>query len=394
MIFTLLPIYYITKVGLNPFQLVLVGTALEGTILLFEIPTGIVADTFSRRLSVIVGTLLLGLGLMLESALPTVAAVFMGEVVRGFGHTFTSGAMDAWLAGEVGETEVGKVYLRGAQVEQGASLVGIIGSVVLASWGLQVPLLTGAGLIVATGLFLIGTMPETHFEPAPHDGTNAWKAMVSTTRSGLGAIRRRPVLITFVLIAIFGGMSSEGYDRLWEAHLLQNISLPPLGGLQSPSWFGIIAAGSALLSIPVTETIQRRLNQSREKAVALVLVICALLQAACMVGFALSGQLIPALLCHWTVSVCRGVAAPLRSSWLVRSVEPRVRATVLSMVGQADAIGQTAFGPAIGWLGTVRGLRMAIGVAGVILTPAIPLFARAGKQGTQESMPCDVHSEG
>jgi len=95
MIFTLLPVYYINEAELTPFQLVLVGSALECTVFIFEVPTGVVADVYSRRLSVVIGTLLLGTGLAIEGAIPAVAAIFIGEVMRGIGHTFTSGAMEA-----------------------------------------------------------------------------------------------------------------------------------------------------------------------------------------------------------------------------------------------------------------------------------------------------------
>ncbi len=63
-VFTVSQIYRVQTVGLNPLQLVLVGTVLEVTAFIFEIPTGVVADMVSRRLSVIIGTFLFGLGLL------------------------------------------------------------------------------------------------------------------------------------------------------------------------------------------------------------------------------------------------------------------------------------------------------------------------------------------
>jgi len=383
MIFTLLPVYYIREAELTPFQLVLVGTVLESTVFLFEVPTGVVADVYSRRLSVVIGTLLLGTGLAIEGAVPAAAAIFLGEVIRGIGHTFTSGAMEAWLASEIGEATVGKVYLRGSQVEQGASLLGIASSVALARWGLQAPILTGALVLLATGLFLIIAMRETSFVPAVRTERNSWKATLDTARDGLRAIRRSPFLVTFVLIALFVGMSGEGYDRLWEAHLLENIPFPARLDLQPTTWFGIIAGLSTVLSIVVTETVRRRLDQSHERSVALVLVFCTVAQVAGVLGFAWSGQFFPAVVCHLVASLCKGIAAPLRNSWLVRSVDPQVRATVISTVSQADAIGQTAFGPVIGWIGSARGLRIALSVAGIALAPLVPLFLRAGSAARQ-----------
>ncbi len=65
MIFTVAAVYYVTVVGLNPFQLVLVGTTLMLVILVSEVPTGIIADVYSRRLSIITGIFLIGIGFLL-----------------------------------------------------------------------------------------------------------------------------------------------------------------------------------------------------------------------------------------------------------------------------------------------------------------------------------------
>jgi DHA3 family tetracycline resistance protein-like MFS transporter len=59
-------VYQITVVGLTPFQLVLVGTTVEVVVFCFEIPTGIIADLYSRRLSLIIGYFLIGIGFLLR----------------------------------------------------------------------------------------------------------------------------------------------------------------------------------------------------------------------------------------------------------------------------------------------------------------------------------------
>ena len=57
---TVMAVYYVSEVGLNPLELVLLGTVFEATIFLCEIPTGVIADTDSRRASVIIGLSLEG----------------------------------------------------------------------------------------------------------------------------------------------------------------------------------------------------------------------------------------------------------------------------------------------------------------------------------------------
>ena len=85
---TIASVYRIQTVGLNPLQLVLVVTVLEIAVLIFEVPTGVLADTYSRRLSVIVGFFLIGAGFMLEGSIPIFVAVLIAQVIWGTGYTF------------------------------------------------------------------------------------------------------------------------------------------------------------------------------------------------------------------------------------------------------------------------------------------------------------------
>jgi DHA3 family tetracycline resistance protein-like MFS transporter len=88
---TVASVYRIEVVDLDPLRLVLLGTALEVAVLVFEVPTGVLADTYGRRRSVITGFLLMGSGFALEGAVPTFAAVLAAQAVWGVGYTFIAG---------------------------------------------------------------------------------------------------------------------------------------------------------------------------------------------------------------------------------------------------------------------------------------------------------------
>jgi len=88
LVFTINLVYQVETVGLNPLQMVLVGTVLEVTVVLFEVPTGAVADVYSRRLSVIIGLALVGCGFLLEGSIPMFWAVLGAQVLWGTGYTF------------------------------------------------------------------------------------------------------------------------------------------------------------------------------------------------------------------------------------------------------------------------------------------------------------------
>jgi DHA3 family tetracycline resistance protein-like MFS transporter len=97
--------------------------------------------------SVITGFFLIGVGFMLEGSVPVFAAVLVAQVIWGAGYTFISGALQAWIADEVGERELGRVYLRGQQADYLGSLVGVLASALLATVALGASLLLGGALL-------------------------------------------------------------------------------------------------------------------------------------------------------------------------------------------------------------------------------------------------------
>src|SRR5579871_2385522 len=91
-------VYQIEVAKLNPLQLVLVGTMLEATAFVCQVPTGILADVFSRRLSTILGVFLTGGTFILEGSIPRFETILLSQIFWGIGATFISGAEEAWIA--------------------------------------------------------------------------------------------------------------------------------------------------------------------------------------------------------------------------------------------------------------------------------------------------------
>ncbi len=377
LVFTVSAVYRIRWAGLDPLQLVLVGTALEAAAFLFEVPTGVVADTFSRRLSIIVGVVLLGAAFILEGLVPWFPVILLAQVVSGLGYTFTSGATEAWLADEVGEERVGALYLRGAQAAQAAGIAGTLASVALASVQLNVPMVLGGGLVLVVATYLVVAMPERGFRPAARAERATWSALFATFTAGLGVVRRSPLLLTLMAITAFWGASSEGFDRLWEAQLLGNVGLPDPGALDPVVWFGLIRVAAMLLGIGVAELIRRAVDTADPVALARTLLLLTALLVASVIGFGLATEFVLAVAAYLTAATLRRVSSPLFAAWINQHLEPSVRATVISMRSQVDAFGQIGGGPIIGAVGSFASLRAALVVAALLLTPALPLFASA-----------------
>jgi DHA3 family tetracycline resistance protein-like MFS transporter len=375
LIFTVNLLYHVTVVELSPLQLVLVGTILETSVFLFEVPTGIVADVKSRRLSIIIGYLLIGVGFVVEGVFPSFGFVALSQVIWGLGYTFTSGATQAWIADEIGEQLVGDAFMRGAQAARVGSLVAIPISVALGMVAIQVPIVIGGGLMIVLALFLSFAMTESGFSPEPVEQRTPWDLMLKTVGDARRLIRRQPVLLALLAIGFFYGLYSEGFDRLWAAHLLENFTLPGIDAVEPVIWFGLIRAVSLVASLAATEVARRSVDTSQALPIVRVLLFNAAGVVLALLGFALAQNFWVAITLYWLVGALRGMGEPLQTAWYNLLIDdPHVRATLFSVGGQVDAVGQIAGGPAVGAIGNVS-LRMALAVSALILSPVLPLYA-------------------
>lgn len=390
--YTLAAIYHITYFGLNPLQLVLIGTAHQVTVLLCEIPTGLISDLYSRRVSVIIGIFLIGsasllMGLipwMAETLLPTAFPLFslllIGEVIRGIGVTCISGSQEAWVTDEIGEKNTSAVFLQASQLAQVAGLFGMGISIALSSWALHLPFLLGAVVHVGLGFYALSAMRERNFSPALRSEIKLSGAIGDIFGSGIRAIRGKQVLMLLMIAAFFAGGASEGFDRLWEAHFLNTITLPRLLNLEPVFWFGLLNLGGKLFSIGALTWARQGLDTSTDSRVSRYLQLLSVLHLLLMLVFGLAPDFLVATIAFLAITVVVDLKRPLISVWINRHVESKVRATVLSMHGQMDAIGQTAGGPGLGLIGTATSLRVVMILVAGLLVPTAAVYGKALSQ--------------
>jgi sugar phosphate permease len=387
---TVFSVYLILEVGLDPLQLVLMGTVLEVTYLVFEVPTGIMADAVSRKGSIVIGFLGTGAAFLVLSFADSgvgdpFAIAALSQVLWGVSATFISGADVAWLTDEVGEDAARPLYVRSEQYYNAGALVGIAASVALASIALSLPIaICGIGSI-AVGLALLFVMRETR-RPTRAEGSTLGGSFRSTLRDAVRGIRAHHVLVLILATAVLHGASTEGWDRLSDLNLL-DIGLPPLGDLNFVVWFGILDGVALLLGIGGLAYVKRLGHLEGHGHVARLLMAIDVLLIVSMVGFAVAGRFWVAVALFWVVGALRSVRGPIFTAWLNQGLDPATRATINSIGGQADAIGQAMAGPVIG--GVARGVSVpwAISLAGLLQVPILLLYVRAIKRGTAGTQP-------
>jgi len=386
-------VYLVSELHLSPLQLVLMGTAMEAAVFLFEVPTGVVADTYSRRLSLVIGYLGMGVAWLAVGLVSAPWLIIALWATWGLAYTFTSGAEEAWIADEVGADKVGPIFLRAARWGQAGAVVGLLLQVAVGIQSLRAGVILGGVFTILCGIGCILFMPETGFRRRPHaERANAFAEMRTTAVTGARYAWAAPVIVLLAAADLFMGASSEAFDRLKEAHFLRDVGLPAVGSLDPVVWFGIFWLVGMLLNIAAIGGLIKRVESGGRQSIARYLFGFTALQLIAMLIFAMTGSTWLAIAGLLGVFFARNMAMPLYTTWLNEQItDSSVRATVLSLTGQADAIGQAGGGPVLGAIGNVWGIRAALATGALAIGPALGLYARAiahhGREPELEELP-------
>ena len=296
-----------------------------------------------------------------------------------------SGATEAWIADEIGVARAGQAFVRAAQVRQIAGIVGIILSVALASARLTLPFVAAGAVFLLLGLFLIALMPETGFQPAPKGERTTLQTLSGTLRAGVKLIRVRPVLLVILAIGFVAAFHGEGFDHLWQKHILDDFTLPAFGSLDPVVWFGVMGLGANLISLGLSEIIRRRVDLSSHKAAARALLLIYALQPIGIVVFSLTGNFGAAVIAYWGIMALRWASDPVSKAWLNQNIPPQIRATIFSLNSQTGAFGEILGGVPIGWIAVTFSLRAALAATGAILALTLPLYGFTLRNHTAET---------
>jgi DHA3 family tetracycline resistance protein-like MFS transporter len=266
-----------------------------------------------------------------------------------------------------------------------ASLLGMGAAMLIGANNVALPIQVGAFGVMLIGVTLALIMPETGFHPTPREDRNTWQHMWHTFNQGVKAVRSRPRLMNIVFIGLFYGLYSEGFDRLWVKHLLDNFELPVLFGTNQVAFFALLRVAGAVLTILAVRFVEKRVDSTSSGAIGRAVMIVTGVISAALIGFALSPLLALSLVLYLTISVLRNVHIPLQTAWVNQKLDSQVRATVHSMFGQVDAIGQTLGGPLVAGIASVSSAVASLITSGLLLTPALFFIGRANAQSGENA---------
>jgi MFS family permease len=365
-------LYLVVDAGLSPSQLVLIGVAQGVVSLVFEIPTGVVADTISRKWSLVIFHILVGISMVVTGLVTTFPALIATQMLWGIAWTFASGADIAWVTDELNCPErMAAVLAAQARWQQIGAASGMLGCGSLAWAAGRSTAMAIAGVMMALlGLYVVARFPERHFTPTR---TRRWRKATTILRRGVALARRdREILVVFGATFLVNG-AAVAFGRLYPKRLVD------LGFPSRPDlivWFtglGIVTFVAGALALRIVEA-----------RIAGAGVVRRAYTAACGIG-ALGVLLLTVVpdtvIASAGVLLVAGIAQTVTRAvgaiWVNGHTTSDVRATVQSFLAQVEYLGGILCGIALGVLAQATSIIGALAGACALVTCAGVVVARS-----------------
>ncbi|KUM42373.1 MFS transporter [Arthrobacter sp. EpRS71] len=348
---------------------------------LFEVPTGVIADGWGRRVSFLLGTVTLAVSTYLYFVMWQISAPFwmwaVVSVLLGLGFTFFSGAVEAWLvdalrfSGYHGGLE--PVLGRGQMVQGVAMLLGsVAGGVIAQATNLGVPFLLR--VLVLLGMFAVafGLMHDVGF--SPERSTHPLRATRAVLSASIENGLKNPPVRYVMLAAPFS--AGVGF---YVFYALQPYLLDLFGDPKAYSIAGLaaaIVAGSQILGGWLAPH-ARQMFHKRTSVLILSAVVSALILL--VLGFTRIFWVALVLLALW--AVVGSAATPVRQAYVNDMIPSKQRATVLSFDSLMGSSGGVVIQPALGRGADLYGYPASLAISGVVELIAVPFLLASRKQG-------------
>ncbi|MDG2262429.1 MAG: MFS transporter [Actinomycetota bacterium] len=355
---------WVTEADLGPVRLILLGSVLEGSVVLGEVPTGVVADTISRKWSIVISYLMVGIGVMMNVS-DTFAVLLVAQAVWGIGHTFQSGATTAWVTDELGR-DVDDLILAKARWQQVGLIFGIVAGIGIGAASLDVAIATAGTTAIAVSIVLAIVMPETGFSPAAQHERSRWCSMVSTAVDGSRVLRGYRITRLVIVAALIGGFASEVVDRLMVLRLI-DVGVPRFEPVVA---VGILMLVGRVVVWLVLGRLQSRVDTSSDAMSARFVAVSYAVVSAGVFALALGPVFAVAAAGHVIQATSRQIVEPIEAAIVNRKATAEHRATILSFHGQADAVGQVTGGITMAVVAYLTTVSAAMSVGGVLFLAA------------------------
>jgi MFS family permease len=365
---------FLLDAGLNNLEAFAANAFFTAGMMLFEVPTGVVADLRGRRLSFLLGSLTLTVStlayvLMWQTNAPFWAWAVV-SVMIGLGFTFFSGAVEAWLVDALRFTgydgPLDPVFAKAQVVSGGAMLTGsVLGGVIAQLTSLGVPFVVRSALLGVTFVLALLMMHDLGFTPARGERPvpEMKRILNDSLHYGLGRPAVRWVMLTAPFVS---GVS------IYAFYAMQPYLLELYGDEGAYGIAGLAAAIVAGAQIAGGLSAPRLRTRFRRRTSLLLVTATVSVLALLLVSVAGSFWVVVGLLVLW--GLASSVTMPVRQAYLNDLIPSRQRATVLSFDSLLGSAGGVVVQPVFGRVADVNGYALTFGLSAAVQAFAIPLL--------------------
>jgi MFS family permease len=367
---------FLLEAGLSIFEVFVANAVFTAAMALFEIPTGVVADTRGRRASFLLSELTLAIGTL---AYVGVAAIDGGlllfslaGVILGLGYTFYSGAVEAWLVDALKaagyQHELDSVFARASTVSSIAMIIGTVGGGLLGQIDLSLPYVARAILVLMA--FGVGyrTMHDMGFTPRALHLHGIVGEMRKVGRAGITYGWQSPAIRLLVIdsFVVWGFFSWAWYA--WQPYFLE------LYGEDAVWLSGLIAALFALAGIAGNSLVRVFAKPGRRRTT--ILIAASGVTTATMVATGAIRSFWVTVPLFLLGAVGMGIVGPVRQTYLHHSIPSSERATLVSFDALMGSLGSVGGQTGLGYLSQERSIPAGFVIGGLTTVLSLPIFGR------------------
>ena len=372
---------FLLDAGLSNLEAFAANAFFTAGMVLFEVPTGVVADVWGRRVSYLLGTLTLAGSTFLYWLLWVMSAPFwpwaIVSMLLGLGFTFFSGAVEAWLVDALHYAQYDgtlEAVMGKGQMVGGAAMLGgsVLGGVIAQATNLGVPFLMRVGVLAAMFFVAGRMMKDLGFTPEPsaHPLQDVKKLFHESVDYGL----RNPPVRWMMLAAPFA--SGVG---IYTFYALQPYLLELWGNPKAYSVAGLaaaIVAGAQIVGGYLAPFFRKLF---RKRTSALILATFATAGVLAALGLTNSFWVALVLLTFWAMIFAAEM--PIRQAYLNDMIPSRQRATVLSFDSLMGNTGGVVIQPVLGKVADVYSYSTSLVTGALIQLAAAPFLLRSRREG-------------
>jgi hypothetical protein len=368
-------VYLVVDAELSPSQLVLIGAAQGAVGLVFEIPAGVVADTISRKWSLVVSHALMGSAMIATGLVTDFGLLVATQMLWGLSWTFASGADVAWITDELDEpARIALVLMRWGRAQLTGAAAGIVGLGALGSLTQRstAMVLAGAAMLLL-GLYVVLRFREERFVPTP---TKRWSASWSILVRGTALVRHSRAILVLCAATFLVNGAAGAAGRL-EALRLVDIGLPS----DPVAWLTALGVLTLLVGAAALRVVELHVGDVRTARRGYALACAA--GAAGLIFLAAAPEEVSASAAVLLFGIAKPLTRTIGTIWVNRQTTADVRATVHSFLAQAEYLGAIGCGLAIAAVGRFAGLSPALVTCAALFALTILLIQRPGIPRTQ-----------